>query len=142
MRWCRASTDILGAHPKRPPLTVQGLRYASPEWRRGRAEHTPGEKVGWGRSGAEKPMWRRKEEARTGEEPMLSSCSSGSPSTMNCRRRSSVTHWKAAVSFSSCSCVHTASPSSCEEGTPRHALEGRRQGMQRAHSGRQQRHCI
>ena len=35
---------------------------------------------------------------------MLSSCSSGSPSTMNCRRRSSVTHWKAAVSFSSCSC--------------------------------------
>lgn len=65
------------------------------------------------RSDTSKPVVRRKEDERMGEEPMEFSCSSGSPSTMNCRRRSSVTHWNDAVSFSSCNCCPTTTtPSS------------------------------
>ena len=51
------------------------------------------------------PVVRRSEDESTGLEPMESESSSGSPSTTKRRRRSSLTFWKDAVSFSSCTCV-------------------------------------
>lgn len=65
-----------------------------------------------------------------GEDPMEFSCSSGSPSTMNWRRRSSVTHWNDAVSFSNCNCSHPDTPTSACRSThkPSSSLERLRAG--------------